>query len=288
MLPPPCFSIGMVPGFLQTWLLAFRPTSSILVSSDQSMLFFMVWNSLGAFWQTPSCHVPFTEKWLPFGHTTIKAWLVERCRDGCPSGRFAHLYRTTLWLCQSDHRVLGHLPDQGPPPPIAQFGWAASSRKSLGGFKLLPFKNDGGHCVLGDLQFCRHFLVPFSRSVPRLNLILSRSSADNSFDLIHGLFFFWHSLSIVGPYIDSCVPCQIMSNQLNLPQTPSCRNISRMISENRIYLSSISSLIVKGLNTYVNKVFLFFISKDFSKPVVTLSIVVSYIDWCVPFQIMSI
>ena len=36
-----------------------------------------------------------------------------------------------------------------PPPPIAQFRWTASSRKSLGGSKLLPFKNDGVHCALG-------------------------------------------------------------------------------------------------------------------------------------------
>jgi hypothetical protein len=36
-------------------------------------------------------------------------------------------------------------------PMIDRFGLAASSRKSLGGSKLLPFKNDGGHCVLGDL-----------------------------------------------------------------------------------------------------------------------------------------
>ena len=35
--------------------------------------------------------------------------------------------------------------------PIAQFGRAASSRKSLGGSKLGPFKNYGSHCVLGDL-----------------------------------------------------------------------------------------------------------------------------------------
>jgi hypothetical protein len=54
--------------------------------------------------------------------------------------------------------VIGHLPDQGP-SPIAQFGRAASSRKSLG----VPFKNDGGHCVLGDLQYCRKLLVPFPR-----------------------------------------------------------------------------------------------------------------------------
>ena len=59
-----------------------------------------------------------------------------------------------LWSSVSDQRVLGHLPDQGPSLSIAQFGRAASSRESLGGSKLLLFKNDGGHCVLGDLQCC--------------------------------------------------------------------------------------------------------------------------------------
>ena len=42
MLPPPCFTVGMVPGFLQTCRLAFRPQSSILVSSDQRILFIVV------------------------------------------------------------------------------------------------------------------------------------------------------------------------------------------------------------------------------------------------------
>ena len=72
-------------------------------------------------------------------------------------------------LCQSDHQVLGHLPDQGLSPPIAQFGRAASFRKNLVGSKLLPFKNDGGHYVLGDLQCCRNVLVAFPRSVPGHN-----------------------------------------------------------------------------------------------------------------------
>ena len=84
----------------------------------------------------------------------VSVWpdLVEYFKDGCPSGRFSHLYRGTLELCQSDHRALGHLPDQGPSSLTAQFGRSAKSRKSLGGSKRLPFKNDGGHCVLGDLQ----------------------------------------------------------------------------------------------------------------------------------------
>jgi hypothetical protein len=36
-------------------------------------------------------------------------------------------------------------------------------------------------------------------------------------------FCFWHAPSTVGPYIDRCVPFQIMSNQLNLPQVVSSR-----------------------------------------------------------------
>ena len=73
---------------------------------------------------------------------------------------------STEELCQSNHQVLGHLPDQGPSPMIAQFDWAASSRMSIGGSKLFPFKNDGGHFVLGDLQCCRNVLVLFLRPVP--------------------------------------------------------------------------------------------------------------------------
>jgi hypothetical protein len=118
-----------------------------------------------------------------------------------------------LELRQRDHRVVGHLPDQGPSPPIAQFGWAASSKKSLGGSKLLPFRNDGGRCVLWDLKCCRHLLVPFPRSVPRHNPVSE----------LYGQFFRPHRLawSAVGPYIDRCVPFQIMSNQFHLAQVDS-------------------------------------------------------------------
>ena len=93
--------------------------------------------------------------------------MVYCCRDGCPSGRFSPLHSKNMVLCQSDHRLRGHLPAQGPSPLIAQFGRVNSSRKTLCGSKLLPLKNDGGHCVLGDLQCCRNVLVPFPRSVPR-------------------------------------------------------------------------------------------------------------------------
>ena len=50
-------------------------------------------------------------------------------------------------------------------------GRLALGRVLMVSFKLLPFKNDGSHCVLGDLQCCRNVSVPFPRSVPRHNLV---------------------------------------------------------------------------------------------------------------------
>ena len=114
--------------------LAFRPKSKILLSSDQRILFPMVRVLKVLFGKLQaSCRVPFTEEWLPSGCSIIKAWLVECCRDGCSSRRFSYLHRGTQ---RSSVRVtigflvFGHLPDQGPSSPIAQFGWEASSRKS--------------------------------------------------------------------------------------------------------------------------------------------------------------
>ena len=54
--------------------------------------------------------------------------------------------------------------------------------------------------------------------------ILSRRSMDNSFDLMAS-FLLWHTLSTVGPYIDRCVPFQIMSDQLNLPHVDSNQDV---------------------------------------------------------------
>ena len=183
----------MAQGFLQTWRLEFRvqswfhQTRESCFSWSESLL--VPFGKLQA-----SCHVPFNEEGI---HLAIKVWMVECCRDGCPSGRFSHLCRGTLERCQSDHRFLGHLPDQGPFLLIAQFGWTASSRKSLGGSKLLPFKNDGGHCVLGDLQCSRNILVPVPRSVSWQNPV---SELYGQFLQTHGLFVFllWHALSTVG------------------------------------------------------------------------------------------
>ncbi len=65
----------------------------------------------------------------------------------------------------------------------------------------------------------------------------------------------------VGPFIDRCVPFQIMSNQTEFTTgglQSSSRNISRMISGNRMHLSSILSVMEKAVNTYVHVIFSFF------------------------------
>ena len=61
--------------------------------------------------------------------------------EGCLCRMFSSLHRAMLELCQSDHRV------------FYPSGWVASSRKSPGGSKLLPFTDDGGHCAHWDLQY---------------------------------------------------------------------------------------------------------------------------------------
>ncbi len=53
-----------------------------------------------------------------------------------------------------------------------------------------------------------------------LDTILSWRSTDNSLNFM-ACFVIWHAVLPVGPYIDMCLPFQIMSNQLNLPQVDS-------------------------------------------------------------------
>jgi hypothetical protein len=95
---------------------------------------------------------------------------------------FSHLYRGTLELRQSDNRVLDHLPDQGPSPSNAQFGKEAS--KSLGGSKLLSLhlRMKEATVFLGTFNAAEMFWYPSPDLF--LDTILSRSSMDNSFDLM--------------------------------------------------------------------------------------------------------
>ena len=68
-------------------------------------------------------------------------------------------------------------------PRFLSFSQVASSRKSLGGSKHLPFKNDGGHCVLQEPSMLQT-LFWFPSPDLCLDTVLSRSSKDNSFDLM--------------------------------------------------------------------------------------------------------
>jgi hypothetical protein len=144
MLPPPCFTIGMVPGFLQTWCLAFKPKSSILVSSDQRIL--------------------------------------ELCHEW-PSGSWS--------------------------PRLLSLARRPALGRGLHHFRMME-----ATVFLGTFNVETNFFWYLSPDLC-LDTILSRSSTDNSFNLM-AWFLLWYSLSTVGPYIDRCAPFQIMSNQFNL------------------------------------------------------------------------
>lgn len=94
-------------------------------------------------------------------------------------------------------RVLGHLPDKCPFPLITQFRRQASSRKSP---KHFPFMDDGGHWAHCSLQSSRNFLYPSLDLC--LETILSRRSADYSFDFMLGLRCLWSSLYLGRQSID--------------------------------------------------------------------------------------
>jgi hypothetical protein len=96
------------------------------------------------------------------------------------------------------------------------------------------------------------------------------------------------------PYIDRCVPFQIPSNQLNLPQVDSNQVVetSQGWSMETGCTWAQLSLIAKGLNTYVNKVYVygdicFFIWNYLAKNVLNLCLFchngVLCVDWWVMF-----
>jgi hypothetical protein len=213
----------------------------------------MVWVSFGDFWQTPS-GMPCAFYWgvasiWPLYHKGLIGGVLQRWLS----------FWKFLPSPQRNSRTLSEWPSGSWSPPwprtfplIAQFGQVANSRKSLGGSKLLPFKNDGGHCVLGDLPCCRNVLVPFPRSVPLHNPV---SELYRQFFWPHGLVF--ALTCTVNWQVRLSKSCPI--NGIYYRWTPSCINISRMINGNRMHLSSISSVIANSLHTYVNKVFLFFL-----------------------------
>ena len=164
--------------------------------------------------------------------------MVQCCRDGCPSGRFSHLHRGMLALCQSDHRVLGHLPDQGPSPLIAQLArWPA-----LGRVLVLPhffhLRMMEATVLLGTLNGAAGFWYPSPGLC--LDTILSQSSMANSFDLM-AWFLLTCTVNCGTIYRQVCAfPNHVQSIEFTTGGLQSsCSNISRMINGNRMHQSSI-------------------------------------------------
>ncbi len=216
MLPPPCFTVGTVldrwwavPGFLHTYRLELRPKSSILVSSDQRILFVTILESFRCFLANSMwafmCLALRSHK-APTGGG-LQWWLT-----------FSHLPNASLELSHSDLWVLLYLSHQGSSPPIAQFGRTASSRKGSGRPKRLPFKDYGGHCALRNLKCSRIFFVTLARSVPCHNSV---SELFRQFLWPHDSHLLWHALWAVRSYIDRCVAFLIKSNQYNQTQLDS-------------------------------------------------------------------
>ena len=83
-------------------------------------------------------------------------------------------------LYQSDHRVLGHLPDQIPSPPIAKFGRTASH-----GVVVFPnFFHLRMEATVFSGTFKAAEMIWYLSSDLCLDTILLWSSTDNSFDLM--------------------------------------------------------------------------------------------------------
>ena len=141
-----CIGQGMSSAWLSPHIpLELTPKSSILVSSDQRILFLIVWESFMSFFVKLNAgfHMSYTEERLPSSHSAIKPRLVEGCSDSWLCGTFSHLPTASLELRHSNLLVLLYLSHQGSSPTIAQFGGTARSRKSSGCPKLLPFKDYG-------------------------------------------------------------------------------------------------------------------------------------------------
>ena len=143
------------------------------------------------------CHVPFTKEWLPSGHSTIPAWLVDCCRGGCPSGRFSSLHRGTLELWQSDHWVL-------PRRPLCSLG---------------PSKQQKFFCTLPQICSSRQSCLWGLQTIPLTSRLVCALTCTVNCGTLYRLEYAFPK------HVQSA---EFTTGGLQL----SCRNISRMISGN--------------------------------------------------------
>ena len=143
---------------------------------------------------------------------------MECCRDGCPSEGSPI---STEELRSSVKVTIGFLVTSLTKALLPRF-LSLARRPALG--RVLVVQNFfhlrmiEAPVFLGTFNAAEIFWYPSQDLC--LDTILSRRSTDNSFDLM-AWFLLRQALSTVGPYIDRCVPFQIMSNQLHLPQVDS-------------------------------------------------------------------
>ena len=154
---------------------------------------------------------------------TIKARLVECCRDG-------RTFQKDNESCQSDHWVLRHLPDQGPSPRL----FSLARRPALGRVLVV---SKFFHLWMEATVFLGIFNAAEMFWYPSLDLclgtILSRSSMDNSFDLMTWFLLWYCQLWVLietGAYVQSV---EFSTRGLQ----SSCRKISRMINGNQMHRS---------------------------------------------------
>ncbi len=108
------------------------------------------------------------------------------------------------------------------------------------------------------LQCCRDFSVSFPRSVPRYNPV---SAVYRQFLGLHGLVCALTCIVTCGTLYKQvfAFPNHVQSTQFTTGGLQSsCRNISRMISGNRMHLSSILSILAKAVNAYVHVSYFYF------------------------------
>ena len=170
MLPPPCFTVGMVQCFLHAkefnvCFIRQRILSKytyLLANSKWAVTCFLLRNGFRL------ATLPRRPDWWSAAEMVV---LLE-CSHNSTEELWSSVRVTIGFLVTSLTKAL--LP--------RLFGWAASSRKSVRGSKLLPVKNDGGQCFLGGLQCCKKNWYPSPYLC--LNTILSRRSAVGPWDCI--------------------------------------------------------------------------------------------------------
>ncbi len=154
----------------------------------------------------------FTQERIASGHHKAQiGGVLQWCLSFCWFLLSPHM----IMEFKSDHQVVGHHSNQSPSPSIAQFGLEASSRKSPGCSKLLPLRVTETTCFC-EPSMQHHFFLNSSPDV-WFDAILSLSYTGSLFDL-RAWSLLWYALSAVRPFIKMCVPFQIISIQLNLPQ----------------------------------------------------------------------